>query len=83
MDSFKTELIRDRVWRTRAQMELAVLEYVHWFNHDRLHESLGDVPPVEVEDTYWATYSTSPPGSSVLGGSGSGTLIHNRDSGTY
>ena len=83
VDSFKTELIRDRVWRTRAQMELAVLEYVHWFNHDRLHESLGDVPPVEVEDAYWNRLSTSPPGSSVLDGSGTGTLIKNRDSETY
>jgi hypothetical protein len=52
VDTFKTELIRDRVWRTRGQMELAVLEWVHWFNHDRLHESLGDVPPVEDEDAY-------------------------------
>lgn len=83
VDSFKTELIRDRVWRTRAQMELAVLEYVHWFNHDRLHESLGDVPPVEVEDVYWNRLSTSPPGSSLPGGAGSGTLIKNRDSETY
>jgi putative transposase len=58
VDSFKTELIRDRVWRTRSQMELAVLEWVHWFNHDRLHESLGDVPPVEIEDAYWAQLST-------------------------
>jgi putative transposase len=82
VDSFKTELIRDRVWRTRAQMELAVLEYIHWFNHDRLHESLGDVPPVEIEDA-WNRLSTSPPGSSVLDGSGSGTLIKNRDSETY
>jgi putative transposase len=82
VDSFKTELIRDRVWRTRGQMELAVLEYVHWFNHDRLHESLGDVPPVEVEDAYWNRLPTSPPGSSPLGRPGSGTLIKNRDSGT-
>ena len=83
VDSFKTELIRDRVWRTRAQMELAVLEYVHWFNHDRLHEALGDVSPVEIEDAYWTQLSTSPPGSSLLGGSRSGTLIKNRDSETY
>ena len=83
VDSFKTELIRDRVWRTRAQMELAVLEWVHWFNHDRLHESLGDVPPVEVEDAYCNRLPTSPPGSSLLSGSGSSTLIKNRDSETY
>jgi transposase InsO family protein len=49
VDSFKTELIADRVWRTRAQLELAMVEYIGWFNHDRLHESLGDLPPAEFE----------------------------------
>jgi putative transposase len=52
VDSFKTELIADRVWRTRSQLELAVVEYVGWFNHDRLHESLGDIPPAEMEALY-------------------------------
>jgi putative transposase len=50
VDSFKTELIADRVWRTRAQLELAVIEYISWFNYDRLHEALGDIPPIEFED---------------------------------
>ncbi|MGI8412848.1 MAG: integrase core domain-containing protein [Solirubrobacteraceae bacterium] len=45
VDSFKTELIADRVWRTHAQLELAVVEYVAWFNHVRLHSSLGNRPP--------------------------------------
>jgi putative transposase len=49
VDSFKTELIADRVWRTRAQLELAIVEWVGWFNHRRLHEALGDIPPVECE----------------------------------
>ncbi len=49
VDSFKTELIADRVWRTRSQLELAVVEYIAWINHDRLHESLDDIPPVELE----------------------------------
>jgi len=49
VDSFKTELIADRVWRSRSQLELAVVEYIAWFNHDRLHESLGDIPPIEFE----------------------------------
>lgn len=51
VDTFKTELLADRVWRSRSQLELAVVEYVSWFN-ERLHESLGDVPPVEFEDLY-------------------------------
>jgi len=49
VDTIKTELIADRVWRTRSQLELAVVEYLGWFNHDRLHESLGDLPPAEFE----------------------------------
>jgi len=49
VDSFKTELIADRVWRTRSQLELAVVEYLGWFNTGRLHQTLGDVPPVEFE----------------------------------
>ena len=54
VDSFKTELIADRVWRSRSQLELAVVEYIAWFNNERLHESLGDVPPAEFEDLYVA-----------------------------
>ncbi len=52
VDSFKTELIADRVWRTRSQLELAVVEYVAWFNDERLHENLGDRPPREIEELY-------------------------------
>ena len=49
VDTFKIELIADRVWRTRSQLELAIVEWVAWFNNDRLHESLGDLPPAEFE----------------------------------
>jgi putative transposase len=49
VDSFKTELITDRVWRTQTQLELAIVAYVGWFNHQRLHSALGDVPPAEHE----------------------------------
>ncbi len=49
VDSFKTELIADRVWRARSQIELATVEYIGWFNHSRLHEALGDRPPAELE----------------------------------
>ena len=52
VDSFKTELIADRVWRSRTQLELAVVEYIAWFNHDRLHEALGDIPPAEFEELH-------------------------------
>jgi putative transposase len=60
VDSFKTELIADRVWRTRSQLELAIVEYVAWFNDERLHESLGDRPPGEVEALYASKYVLTP-----------------------
>ena len=49
VDSFKTELIADRAWRSRSELELAIVEWVGWYNHRRLHSSLGDVPPSEFE----------------------------------
>jgi putative transposase len=49
VDSFKTELIADRVWRTQTQLELAIVAYVGWFNDQRLHSALDDVPPREFE----------------------------------
>jgi transposase InsO family protein len=49
VDSFKTELIADRVWRSRSQLELATVEYIGWFNHDRLHSALGYLTPIEYE----------------------------------
>lgn len=52
VDSYKTELIRDRVWRTRTQLELSTIEWVGWYNHDRLHEALGDIPPIEFEQLH-------------------------------
>jgi transposase InsO family protein len=47
----------DRVWHSRSQLELAVVEYLGWFNNVRLHESLGDLPPAECEDNYAAQES--------------------------
>ncbi len=61
VDSFKTELLADRVWRSRSQLELAVVEYLGWFNNARLHESLGDIPPAEYEQDHadWRAVAAS------------------------
>ncbi len=59
VDSYKTELIADRVWRTRSQLDLATVEYIGWFNHARLHESLGDLPPAEFEALHALTAAAS------------------------
>ena len=42
-------LIADRFWRTRSQLELAIVEYAAWFNTTRLHRARGDRPPAGVE----------------------------------
>jgi len=57
VDSFKTELIADRVWRTQTQLELAIVAYVGWFNDRRLHSALGDVPPTEFEALHEFRYA--------------------------
>jgi transposase InsO family protein len=49
VDTLKTELIADRVWRTRSQLEFAIAEWVGWYNNRRLHGELADIPPVEFE----------------------------------
>jgi len=56
---YKTELIRRRgPWRGLDDVEFATLEYIDWFNHQRLHGELGLVPPAEFEATHYR--QTSP-----------------------
>jgi putative transposase len=51
---YKTELIRRHgPWRTLDELELATLGYIDWFNHRRLHGEIGDIPPAELEATYY------------------------------
>ncbi len=57
VDTFKTELIADRVWRTKTQLELAIVKWVGWYNHTRLHGELADIPPIEHEAA-WRTSKT-------------------------
>jgi putative transposase len=54
VDSFKTELIKDRVWHSNSQLELTVIEWVAWYNNDRLHSRLGNRPPAEIEASFTA-----------------------------
>jgi putative transposase len=51
---FKTELIRKRgPWKTLEDVEFATLEWVDWFNHRRLLEYTGNIPPAEFEEMYY------------------------------
>ena len=55
---YKAELVRGPArpgpWRTVEDLELATLGWVSWHNTQRLHGYLGDVPPAEFEDTFYA-----------------------------
>jgi transposase InsO family protein len=52
---YKTEVIRTRgPWRHQDEVEFTTLEWVDWFNNRRLLESIGDVPPAEFEQAYYA-----------------------------
>ena len=58
---FKAECIRNPAlrplggWKNVTDVEIAVAEYIDWFNHRRLHGELGHVPPAEFEATHWAS----------------------------
>lgn len=52
---YKTELIKPRgPWRTLADVELATAEWVGWYNTERIHTEIGDIPPAEYEADYYA-----------------------------
>jgi len=59
---YKTELIRgpdQGPWRTVEEVELATLGWVHWYNTERLHGYLGNIPPDEHEENHYAQLATT------------------------
>lgn len=62
--TFKAELVRNQhvlaehgPWRSINDLEVAIAEWVDWYNHSRLHGSLGDIPPAEYETNYYAEHA--------------------------
>ena len=56
---FKTEVIRRRgPWRNVEHVEFATLEWVDWFNHRRLLEPIGNIPPSEFEQRHYQHQET-------------------------
>ena len=52
---YKAEVIHRRgPWRSFEAVEFATLEWVDWFNHRRLLEPIGNIPPAEAEANYYA-----------------------------
>lgn len=57
---YKAEIIHRKRWRSRAEVELATLEWVDWYNHRRLLEPIGNIPPAEAEERYYQQLSDLP-----------------------
>jgi len=58
---YKAELIHRRgTWRSFEAVEFATLEWVDWFNHRRLLEPIGNIPPAEAEHRYYAMLEQTP-----------------------
>ena len=60
MESFwgtmQIELLNRKKWRTKIELSIAIAEWIeHFYNPERLHSSLGYVPPVEFEEALQAT----------------------------
>jgi len=62
---FKAECIRNPVmrpnggWKSATDVEIAVAEYIDWYNHRRLHGEIGYVPPAEYEQAHTTTVAAS------------------------
>ena len=60
-DLYKAKVIHRRgPWRSFEVVEYATLEWVDWFNHRRLLELIGNIPPAEVEEHYYAMIEQRP-----------------------
>ncbi|OLT17730.1 hypothetical protein BJF80_16320 [Serinicoccus sp. CUA-874] len=59
---FKAELIRNRgPWKGVNDVQIAVAEWVDWYNNRRLHGELGHVPPTEYETNHYAAHQAGSP----------------------
>ena len=50
---YKAEVIHRQSWKNREAVELATLDWVSWFNHQRLLAPIGYIPPAEAEANYY------------------------------
>ena len=59
---FKTEAIHDGgpTWADRRAVEWQVASWIHWYNHDRLHSSIGHLPPIEFEQHHRQATTVTP-----------------------
>jgi len=59
---YKAELIRpEGPWRSVEHVEIETLNWVHWFNHERPHEAIDDLTPVQAEQVHYAAINELTP----------------------
>jgi putative transposase len=57
--SMQIELLNRKKWRTKIELSIAIAEWIeHFYNPERLHSSLGYVPPIEFEALHSVTTQT-------------------------
>ena len=57
---FKTEVIKRRSsWKSLTEVEMQTLKWVDWYNHRRLLEPIGNIPPAEAEANFWRMNNSS------------------------
>jgi putative transposase len=57
---YKTELIKpNRPWRGVDHVSAATADYIDWFNHRRIYEYCGDMPPAKIEEIYYRTIGSN------------------------
>jgi transposase InsO family protein len=54
---YKAEVIHRQRWKSRNDVELATLRWVNWYNHQRLLQPIGNIPPAEAEERYYQQLS--------------------------
>ena len=52
---YKAEVIHRQSWKSRSEVEQAMLTWVDWYNNRRLLERLGHIPPPEAKKAYYAS----------------------------
>ena len=56
--TFKAELVHlHGPWRTRTQLEAAIISWVDWYNQTRLHGEIGDIPPAEHQTAWYRQHN--------------------------
>ena len=62
-ECIETDVFHDGPWRSLADVEHATAAWVTWYNHERLHGTLGMVPPIEFEAAHYTTRASTQKGA--------------------